>query len=133
MRHHVSLRKYWQNRIPPRKLNLTLYFKITSIFCDRYPTVHIKQSRCVVVGGVGGLTLQNQLSEGNRFLEIKTVFRTEKNVSHYFQFYYHKQFKKKNNTYNFIPLIKYCACQVINASRSIFFYHSVMTGGKASQ
>lgn len=132
MRHHVSLRKYWQNRIPPRKLNLTFYFKITSIFYDRYPTVNIKQSRCVVVGGEGGLTLQSQLSEGNRFLEIRTVFRTEKNVSHYFQFYYHKQFKKKIILI-ILPLIKYCACQVINASRSICFYHSVMTGGKASQ
>lgn len=121
MRHHVSLRKYWQNRIPPRKLNLTFYFKITSIFYDRYPTVNIKQSRCVVVGGEGVLLYRASYQRGIDFWRSEQlVFRTEKNVSHYFQFYYHKQFKKKIILI-ILPLIKYCACQVINASRSIFF------------
>lgn len=132
MRHHVSLRKYWQNRIPPRKLNLTLYFKITSIFCDRYPTVHIKQSRCVVVGGEGVLLYRTSFQRGIDFWRSKKYFVQRKMCLIIFNFIIISNLKKKN-TYNFIPLIKYCACQVINASRSIFFYHSVMTGGKASQ
>lgn len=80
MRHHVSLRKYWQNRIPPRKLNLTFYFKITSIFYDRYPTVNIKQSRCVVVGGEGVLLYRASYQRGIDLGE--SIFGDQNSISY---------------------------------------------------
>lgn len=95
MRHHVSLRKYWQNRIPPKKLNLTLYFKITSIFCDRYPTVHIKQSRCVVVGGEGVLLYRTSFQRGIDFWRSEQYFVQRKMCLIIFNFIIISNLKKK--------------------------------------
>lgn len=95
MRHHVSLRKYWQNRIPPRKLNLTFYFKITSIFYDRYPTVNIKQSRCVVVGGEGVLLYRASYQRGIDFWRSEQYFVQRKMCLIIFNFIIISNLKKK--------------------------------------